>query len=84
MGVRMKDIAEVVGVSPATVSLVLNNKPGAGEELRDRILKTARELGYTAPPRLAARERSASSTSLATDTPSTATTTSFSPNTSRD
>jgi LacI family transcriptional regulator len=26
--------------------LVLNNKSGAGEELRDRILKTARELGY--------------------------------------
>lgn len=49
MGVRMKDIAEVVGVSPATVSLVLNNKPGAGDDLRERIMKTARELGYTAP-----------------------------------
>jgi LacI family transcriptional regulator len=46
MGVRIKDIAERVGVSPTTVSLVLNNKSGAGEELRDRILKTARELGY--------------------------------------
>jgi len=48
MGIRVKDIAERVGVSPTTVSLVLNNKPGAGEELRERILKTARELGYTA------------------------------------
>jgi LacI family transcriptional regulator len=46
MGVRIKDIAASVGVSPTTVSLVLNNKSGAGEELRDRILKTARELGY--------------------------------------
>jgi LacI family transcriptional regulator len=48
MAVRIKDIAERVGVSPTTVSLVLNNKPGAGEDLRDRILKTARELGYQA------------------------------------
>ena len=38
-----------VGVSPTTVSLVLNNKPGAGEKLRERILRTAKELGYTAP-----------------------------------
>ncbi len=49
MGVRIKDIAFRVGVSPTTVSLVLNNKPGASEELRDRILKTARELGYPGP-----------------------------------
>jgi LacI family transcriptional regulator len=49
MGIRVKDIAEKVGVSPTTVSLVLNNKPGAGEELRERILKTARELGYPMP-----------------------------------
>jgi DNA-binding LacI/PurR family transcriptional regulator len=47
MSIRVKDIAERVGVSPTTVSLVLNNKPGAGDELRERILKTARELGYT-------------------------------------
>ena len=49
MSVRVKDIAKAVGVSPTTVSLVLNNKPGAGEKLRERILLTARELGYTAP-----------------------------------
>jgi LacI family transcriptional regulator len=46
MGVRIKDIAARVGVSATTVSLVLNNKTGAGEELRDRILKTAQDLGY--------------------------------------
>jgi LacI family transcriptional regulator len=57
MGVRIKDIAARVGVSPTTVSLVLNNKSGAGEELRDRILKTSRELGYRA-------SRSAKSESL--------------------
>ncbi|MGA2764562.1 MAG: LacI family DNA-binding transcriptional regulator [Spirochaetia bacterium] len=49
MSVRVKDIAMAVGVSPTTVSLVLNNKPGAGEKLRERILCTAKELGYTAP-----------------------------------
>lgn len=49
MAIRVKDIAEKVGVSPTTVSLVLNNKPGAGEELRGKILKTAQELGYAAP-----------------------------------
>lgn len=49
MGIRVKDIAELVGVSSTTVSLVLNNKPGAGKELRERILKAAKELGYAAP-----------------------------------
>ncbi len=49
LSVRVKDIAEAVGVSPTTVSLVLNNKRGAGEKLRERILRTARELGYSAP-----------------------------------
>jgi len=49
VSVRVKGIAMAVGVSPTTVSLVLNNKPGAGEKLRERILRTAKELGYTAP-----------------------------------
>jgi LacI family transcriptional regulator len=49
MSVRVKDIAKAVGVSPTTVSLVLNNKPGAGEKLRARILSTAKELGYRSP-----------------------------------
>jgi len=48
MSIRIKDIAEAVGVSPTTVSLVLNNKPGASEELRRKILKTAKDLGSTA------------------------------------
>ena len=49
MSVRVKDIAQAVGVSPTTVSLVLNNKPGAGDELRERILRTAKEMGYSSP-----------------------------------
>jgi LacI family transcriptional regulator len=49
MGIRIKDIADAVGVSSTTVSLVLNNKPGAGEDLRKKILQTARNLGYKGP-----------------------------------
>lgn len=46
MRITIADIATAVGVSPTTVSLVLNNKPGASQELRDKILKKAKELNY--------------------------------------
>jgi LacI family transcriptional regulator len=46
MGTRIKDIAESAGVSSATVSLVLNNKPGVGEKTRERILDIARTMDY--------------------------------------
>ncbi len=49
MGVRIKDIAEEAGVSPATVSLVINNKPGVGQETRDRIQSIIREFEYKGP-----------------------------------
>lgn len=44
--VGIKDIASKCGVSPTTVSNVLNNKNNVGRETRDLILKTAKELGY--------------------------------------
>ncbi len=46
MPVTIKDIAERAGVSPAAVSLVLNNKPGVGPEVRSLIKKIAQELNY--------------------------------------
>ncbi|MFA6505541.1 MAG: LacI family DNA-binding transcriptional regulator [Treponemataceae bacterium] len=46
MGIRIKDIAEASGVSPASVSLVLNNRPGVGENTRKRILGIARAMEY--------------------------------------
>jgi len=44
--VRMKDIAEDLGVSLMTVSKGLRNEPGVGEATRARVLKRARELNY--------------------------------------
>lgn len=44
--ITMAEIAERSGVSLATVSLVLRDKPGAGTDTRQRVLEVARELGY--------------------------------------
>jgi LacI family transcriptional regulator len=43
---RVIDIASAASVSPAAVSLALNNKPGVSEELRRKILSIAAGLGY--------------------------------------
>lgn len=48
MSASMKEIAEKVGVSRATVSMVLNNKSNVliGEKTRGKVLRVAKELGY--------------------------------------
>lgn len=51
--VTIKDIARIARVSAATVSLVLNGKPGVAKETRYRVLRVAHELNYT--PNLVAR-----------------------------
>src|SRR5216684_5275511 len=43
---RMEDVAAHVGLSPATVSLVLSNAPGPSAQTRRRVLQAAAELGY--------------------------------------
>jgi len=46
MTVTLKDIAERAGVTSATVSMVINNKPNISEATRKKILKIAKELNY--------------------------------------
>lgn len=43
---KAKDLAKKLGVSPATISLVLNNKPGISDSLRQSLLEKIEELGY--------------------------------------
>lgn len=43
---NIKDIAKLAGVSPATVSFVLNNKKGVGEETRKKILDIIEQVNY--------------------------------------
>ncbi len=45
---RLKDIAEKLGVSAATVSLVLNHKAGISDATRARVWKALEESGYHA------------------------------------
>lgn len=42
----IKDIAARAGVSLSTVHASLNNKPGVGEQTRNRICEIAKELDY--------------------------------------
>lgn len=46
MKVTMSDIAQKLNTSVVTVSKALANKAGVSQELRDKILKTAQEMGY--------------------------------------
>ena len=51
--VSIKDIAKQVGMSPSTVSRVVNGKKNVKPEKRDQILKLIEETGYV--PNKAAR-----------------------------
>lgn len=45
--VTIKEIAKACNVSVATVSNILNNKPGAGEKTRQRVMRAVEEMNYT-------------------------------------
>src|SRR5688500_7413653 len=53
MGASLKDVAERAGVSPRTVSNVVNDFPLVAPQTRDRVRKAIEELGYR--PNAAAR-----------------------------
>ena len=44
--IRMADIAEKLGISVVSVSKALSGKDGVSEEMRERILELAKEMGY--------------------------------------
>lgn len=44
----VREIAKLAGVSPAAISIVINNKPGVGPEKRAKIEKIINDLGYKA------------------------------------
>ena len=46
MGLTMREVAKRAGVSPATVSRVLNNSQYVSSEMNHRVLKVVRQLNY--------------------------------------
>jgi len=52
MSRRLADVARKVGVSEATVSRVLNDKPGVGASTREAVLTALDVLGYERPSKL--------------------------------
>ncbi len=46
MACTLKDVAVAAGVSPATVSLVLNNRSGISQETRETVMSAAMRLNY--------------------------------------
>ena len=49
MGVTMRDLGKRLGVSAVTVSKALAGKSGVSEEMRQKIIQLAAELGYVNP-----------------------------------
>ena len=52
MVARLADIAAQAGVSEATVSRVLNSRPGVSDSTRQSVLTALDVLGYERPTRL--------------------------------
>lgn len=47
MTISSKELAGLLNLSPATVSMVLNNKPGISQATRDMVLEAAQKYGYS-------------------------------------
>ena len=50
--ITITDIAKDSGVSPATVSLVLRDKPGVGKKTRRRVMDSAQNVGDMFRPQI--------------------------------
>ena len=42
----IRELADKIGVSPATISIVINGKKGVGEDTRERVLRALKENNY--------------------------------------
>ncbi len=49
MGISAKELAQKLNVSPATISMVFNNRPGISEATRKNVLEAARKYDYVSP-----------------------------------
>lgn len=45
--VKIKDIADRLGISSATVSMALNDRPGVNAQTKKRVIELVKELNYT-------------------------------------
>lgn len=45
MNIKVKDLAEMLKLSPSTISMVLNNRPGISKTTTDKVLTAIKELG---------------------------------------
>ncbi|MDO4620992.1 MAG: LacI family DNA-binding transcriptional regulator, partial [Lachnospiraceae bacterium] len=53
MSISIKDVANLAGVSPSTVSRILSNKISVKDDTRERVMRAVSELNYK--PNLAAQ-----------------------------
>lgn len=47
MSISAKDLAAILGLSPATISMVFNNKPGISDATRELVYNAAAQYGYS-------------------------------------
>ena len=47
----VRELAKQIGVSPATISIVLNGKKGVSEDTRKKVLDAVKACQYTPPAR---------------------------------
>lgn len=49
--ITVRELAKLAGVSPSTISIVLNGRPGVSNETREKVLSLLKEYEYKTKPR---------------------------------
>jgi DNA-binding LacI/PurR family transcriptional regulator len=55
--VKIEDISKSLGVSKATVSLAINNRPGISQDTREKVMAFVRESGYISRPMIDSEQK---------------------------